>query len=363
MAKIGVSVYPEHSTPEKDREYLELCSKYGVKRVFTCLLSMPEDKTIQDIKEEFTQLIEVAHSYNMEVIIDVAPFVFSKLGITYDNLSFFHEIGADGIRLDETFDSQKEALMTYNKYNLKIEVNASFGNGYINNIMSHHPRPGYLITCHNFYPQKYSGLSLEHFNKCAQDIKAHSLPIAAFVNSENPEAFGPWPLKEGLCTLELHRNLPLDVQVRHFYATGLVDDIIIANAYATEAELQELAKAQSGTIAMKIAKEVETTEVEDKIIYEHQHFVRGDISEYMYRSTMPRITHASDSIEPKNTRDLKPGDIVILNNNYGRYKGELHIVLKEMPNEGNKNVIGRIPEEEMMIINYLAPWKAFSFVK
>lgn len=363
MAKIGVSVYPEHSNLQKDSEYLGLCAKYGVKRVFSCLLSVPEDKSIAEIKDEFYQLIKVAHSYDMEVIIDVAPFVFSKLGITYDDLSFFHDIGADGIRLDETFDSQKEALMTYNKYNLKIEVNASFGNGYINNIMSHHPRSGYLITCHNFYPQKYSGLSLEHFNKCAKDIKAHSIPIAAFVTSQNKEAFGPWPLNEGLCTLELHRDLPLDVQVRHLYATGIVDDIIIANAYATEAELKELAKAQPGAIAMKIAYETEVTDIESKIIYDHQHFVRGDVSEYMYRSTMPRVTHAKDSIPPKHTRDLKPGDIVVLNDNYGRYKGELHIVLKEMANEGNKNVIGSIPQEEMMLMDYLAPWKAFSFVK
>ena len=63
----------------------------------------------------------------------------------------------------------------------------------------------------------------------------------------------------------------------------------------------------------------------------------------MARSTMPRVTYAKESVPPKNTRDLKRGDVVIVNDEYSRYKGELHIVLKDMPNDGRKNVIGHIP--------------------
>lgn len=36
----------------------------------------------------------------------------------------FKELGADGIRLDECFDSHKEAMMTYNPQGLTIEINA-----------------------------------------------------------------------------------------------------------------------------------------------------------------------------------------------------------------------------------------------
>ena len=61
---------------------------------------------------------------------------------------------------------------------------------------------------------------------------------------------------------------------------------------------------------------------------------------------MPRVTYAKESVPPKNTRDLKRGDVVIVNDEYSRYKGELHIVLKDMPNDGRKNVIGHIPEDE-----------------
>ena len=35
MGKLGISIYPERSTFEKDKAYLDLAHKYGFKRVFT----------------------------------------------------------------------------------------------------------------------------------------------------------------------------------------------------------------------------------------------------------------------------------------------------------------------------------------
>lgn len=253
--------------------------------------------------------------------------------------------------------------MTYNPQNLKIEINASLGTKYLDNIMSHYPKLDNIITCHNFYPQRYSGISYEHFEKCSQDIKDLNIKVAAFVSSQEEGTYGPWPVNEGLCTLEIHRDLPIDVQARHLFATRLVDDVIIANAYASEEELSTLSKIDPGKLTFKIDFEADLHPTEEKILYEHPHFVRGDMSEYMARSTMPRVTYAKESVPPKNTRDLKRGDVVIVNDEYSRYKGELHIVLKDMPNDGRKNVIGHIPEDERMLLDYIKPWKSFGFMR
>ena len=362
MGRLGISIYPEHSTLQKDMDYITLAAKYGCKRIFSCLLSV-EGKSKEEIKEEFKTLIDHAHSYGMEVILDVAPFVFEKLGATYSDLSFFKEMHADGIRLDEGFDGMKEALMSCNKENLKIEINGSFGNGYIANIMSHYPNIDNIITCHNFYPQRYTGLSVKHFTKCNEDIKKYNLKTAAFVSSQQPNTFGPWPVNEGLCTLEMHRDLPMDVQARHLFATRMVDDVIIANCYASEEELQTLSGIRPGILTFKIDFEKALQESERKVIYEHEHYVRGDMSEYMARSTFPRVTYAKESVVPENTRDLKRGDVVIVNDNYSRYKGELHIVLKDMPNDGRKNVVGCICENERMLLDYIEPWRPFTFIR
>lgn len=363
MARLGISVYPEHSTVSKDQEYIRKAGSLGYQRVFTCLLSVGEKKK-EDAILEFRTLADTAHECGMEMIPDISPAVFSRLGISYDDLSVFQEMHMDGIRLDEGFDGMKESMMTFNPYGLKIEVNASTQLVYVENILDHHPDRAKLITCHNFYPQRYSGLSLEHFNKCNEKMKSLHLPVAAFISSNNEGAFGPWPLNEGLCTLEMHRGLPVDFQARHLFATGMVDDVLIANAYASDAELKACADINPGILTFGLVLEKELTPVEQQILdYEPKHVVRGDMSEYMIRSTWPRVTFADASVPAANTHDLKRGDVVILNDGYPKYKGELHIVLKDMPNDGRKNVIGHLPDYEHVLLNYVEPWKVFAFCK
>ena len=362
MARLGISIYPEHDSSERIKEYLDTAARYGFNRIFSCLLSV-QGKNQEELIQEFADINDYAHSKGMEVYFDIAPSVLDQLGVAWNNLEFFKKLGADGIRLDEGFDGMKESLMTCNPQGLKIEVNASFGNGYIDNICSHHPDLSHLTTCHNFYPQRYSGLSLEHFRKCNEDIKSHNLPIAAFIGSNRPDTFGPWPVAEGLCTLESHRDLPLDAQARLLIAEGNVDDILIANCYATEEEMAELSKLQPGILNLKPVLERPLQETERKILFEHPHFVRGDMSEYSARSTQPRLTFAKESIKPENTRELKRGDVVVFNDGYGRYKGELHIVLKDMPADERKNVVGHIPEEELGLLDALKPWRPFTLIQ
>lgn len=361
MGRLGVSIYPEHSTPEKDKAYLSLAAKYGFKRVFTCLLSV--NKPACEIKADFSDVIAHANALGMEVIVDVAPSVFKNLDISYDDLSFFKEIGAAGFRLDEGFNGAIEAQMTLNPYGLKVEVNASNPGMYVNNIMSNKPDKSKLIACHNFYPQRYSGLSFKIFKENSENLKKLGLNIAAFVGSQEVGTYGPWPVNEGLCTLEIHRDLPIDAQARFLFATGLVDDVMIANAYASEEELKRLSQINPGLLTFGIQLEDGLTDVEKEIIFEFKNAVRGDMSDYMARSTMPRVIYKDADIPPHHTRDLKRGDVIIINNEYGHYKGELHVILKDMPNDGRKNVVGVIPEYELSMLDYLTPWVKFSFME
>lgn len=363
MARLGISIYPEHSNVEEDIAYIKKAGSLGFKRIFTCLLSV-DGKSREAVIEEFRMRADAAHEAGMEIIPDVSPAVFSKLGISYEDLSVFSEMHVDGFRLDEGFDGIKESKMTYNPHGLKVELNASTQLAYVANVMDFHPDKAKLITCHNFYPQRYTGLSIAHFNRCNEAMKALDLNVAAFVSSENPAAYGPWPVNEGLCTLEMHRERPADFQVRHLFATGMVDDVLIANAYATDEELAACAAVNPSILTFGIEMEKELTPVEAAILdYEEMHVVRGDLSEYMIRSTWPRVTFASESIPAANTRDLKRGDVVILNDGYPKYKGELHIVLQDMPNDGRKNVIGHLPAYEHILLDYTEPWKVFAFTR
>ena len=189
MRRLGVSIYPEKSTVEEIKNYLEETSRLGFSRVFSCLLSV--NKPAEEIKKEFTEINTFAHELGFEIIVDVSPRVFGELNISYKDLSFFKEIGADGIRLDAGFSGLEESIMTYNPENLIIEINMSNNVHTIDTIMDYRPNKYKLYGCHNFYPHRYSGLNLDFYKECTTRFNKYGLKTAAFVTSHAKGAFGP----------------------------------------------------------------------------------------------------------------------------------------------------------------------------
>ena len=254
--------------------------------------------------------------------------------------------------------------MTFNRENLKIEINMSNDTHYIDTIMDYCPNKNNLIGCHNFYPHIYTGLGLEFFRKCTENFTKYGLRTAAFITSQAKNSFGPWPVTQGLPTLEMHRNLPLIVQFKHFVALETIDDIIISNCYPTDEELNEFKKVRKDMVSFSIELEKDIPETEKQIIFDEFHFNRGDISENLIRSTNSRVKYKEHNFKIFNAPEIiKKGDIIIESSKFGHYAGELLIAKTEMKNTGKSNVVGKIADEEIFLIDYIKPWQKFSFVK
>lgn len=356
MKQLGISVYPGRAGSEETKAYISLASQYGFTRIFTCLISADND--ITRVKEEFGDITAHANALGMEVIADVSPDVFEAFGISFRDLKLFHELKLSGIRLDLGFSGLEESFMTFNPYGLKIEINMSNGTRYLDNILSHRPNTENLIGCHNFYPHRYTGLSREHFLKCSEMFKQKGIRTAAFISS-SAAGMGPWPVSEGLCTLEEHRGLPVEVQAKDLFNTGLIDDVIIANAFASEEELKALSRMDRNLLTLNVELVNGIPDVERKIVLEELHFNRGDVSEYMVRSTQSRVKYSSHHFQVFNPAPVKRGDILIDSSLYQRYAGELQIALKDMENSGKTNVVGRISEKEIYLIDHISPWQKF----
>ena len=360
MGKLGISIYSEKTTEEAIYNYIDKASKYGFSRIFSCLLSVNDTK--ENIKNKFKKINEYAKWKGFEIIVDVSPRVFDELGISYKDLSFFKEIGADGLRLDMGFTGSEESLMTFNDENLKIEINMSNNTNYIDTIMNYMPNKDNLIACHNFYPHRYSGLNFEHFMKCTERFNKYGLRTAAFITSQNEGTFGPWPVTDGLPTLEIHRNLPIEVQAKHLIALGNINDIIISNCYPTEEEMKKLGSMRKDMVTFDLELVDGVPEVEQKILFEEMHFNRGDLSDNLVRSTQSRVKYKGHDFKLFNAPEIiKKGDVVIESSEYGHYAGELQIALNDMKNSGKSNVVGHIKEEEIFILDYIKPWQKFNF--
>ena len=78
---------------------------------------------------------------------------------------------------------------------------------------------------------------------------------------------------------------------------------------------------------------------------------------------MTRIYYKDKEFPPHDTHDMVRGDVLIDNAGYGQYKGETQIALKEMKNDGRVNVVGKIAEEELFLLEFLKPWSSFKLVE
>lgn len=360
MGRLGISIYEEKSTEKEIYEYIDKAKECGFSRIFSCLLSVQDTK--ENIIKKFKGINTYAKNKGFEVIVDVSPRIFDELEISYKDLSFFKEIEADGLRLDMGFTGLEESLMTFNKEGLKIEINMSNNTSYIDTIMDYMPNKDNLIACHNFYPHRYSGLNFDHFVKCTERFNKYGLRTAAFITSQNKDSFGPWPVTDGLPTLEIHRNMSIEVQAKHLIAIGNIDDIIISNCYPTEEELLKLKNMRKDMVTFEVILDDNVPEIEKKILFEELHFNRGDFSDNLIRSTASRVKYKGHDFKIFNPKeDIKKGDIIIESSEYGHYAGELQIARSDMKNSGKSNVVGRIRDEEIFLLDYIKPWQKFTF--
>lgn len=362
MKKIGISIYPEKSNIQKDALYITKAAELGFSRLFISLLEMTGDQAA--ILAQFKETIAVAKTNGFQVILDVSPAIFKQLGISYDDLTFFAELGADGIRLDLGFSGVEEAAMTHNPHDLLIEINMSHGTDYLENIMSRRPRQGYLIGSHNFYPHAYTGLDLPFFEKCCRKFREKNIPTAAFINAPSG-TFGPWPLEEGICTLEDHRRLSIETQAAHLLFSDQIDCVIIGNAYASDEELTAVSNiAKQRSIPIRVEVKDDLTDIEKAVLFSSPHIYRGEESKYVFRTKSDgRKKYANKNIPPHHTESISSGDILIDNDLYLQYKGELQIAKLPRAKDEKVNVVGHVYPDDQFLLDTLRPWSTFHLVE
>ncbi|BDT04618.1 MupG family TIM beta-alpha barrel fold protein [Spiroplasma ixodetis] len=66
-----------------------------------------------------------------------------------------------------------------------------------------------LISCYNFYPQRYTGADIDFFCLNQSESVVNKIPFASFVTLLGKDKIGPWKYNDNLPTLELHRDWPL----------------------------------------------------------------------------------------------------------------------------------------------------------
>ena len=378
MVTFGVSLYPEQEkTAEIDR-YLQVAATNGFTKVFTSMFSVNKSKA--EIMADFKQASELAHKHGMTIFVDVHPFVFETLGATATDLSIFAEMGIDGIRMDMVFGDERDVQLVDNDYGIIIEYNPMMIDAVEPIFQNIHKKQNFQV-CHNFYPQKYTALDMPFFEELSTYWHDKEVRVGAFVSSQESGTHGPWPVSDGLPSIEEHRNLPIDLQVRHFLMMGTIDEIIIGNTYASDAELEsikyiiddlfkeeEVTDQRLANFAKSLKRKMYLRANIEKDLSPEERALAidfrlnadfGDKTSYMLRSRFGRFSKKTIHPRPVADEYFERGDILIVNSNLAHYQGEVQIALKRMKNDGQRNRIGKILAEEEILLNYFAARDVF----
>lgn len=378
--ELGISVYPDLRPLEEIKEYFKLASKYGVSKVFSSMFSV--EGTKEEVLDYFRELIVSAHENNLKVSLDVNPMCFEKMGATVEDLSVFADIGVDFLRMDLSFGADQDAKLVENSYGITIEFNNS--PAIVSGLVNCGIDPKKFLVCHNFYPQRYTAMKWNKFVEKNKEIKAitRDVRIAAFISANAQPTHGVWDAVCGLPTVEKLRMLPIDLQARMLLATGDVDVLLIGNAYATEEEFKALQEVMAesdrlngeldptlkmlvehGLISLdkpikrlRVTLDPEISEIEKEILFDFfPHLEMGDSSEWIWRTRISRFvySHPSKIVAPRPVEGemFEVGDVVVVNDNYKHYAGEVQIVKMPIVNDGTRNRVGHLDADEYEMMN------------
>ena len=355
--KNGIAIYPGlDNTLSENLSLIEQAHDCGFRRIFTSL-HIPETD-YDALKTELAELLRAARRYDMEVISDISPATRELLGIPEFSPSAFRMLGITTLRLDDGFSLEEIAELTRNKAGIRIQLNASTITGrMLSALMELKANFHQLDALHNFYPRRGTGISEEFLVRKTLMLHKLGIQVGAFVPSQHRRRS---PLKDGLPTLEDHRDESADLAARHLFALG-IDSVFLADSLPSTEELRLIGGLQDDQIILQ-AKLLTQNLFQQKLLA-HTFTARPDEARDAIRAVESRqlLKDAGGIVQPDNTIVRPIGAITIDNQRYARYMGELQILRTPQEADPRTNVAAIIDESEVNLLQYITPSRKFSF--
>ena len=344
--KTGISLYLSTDI-QKNIEVINKASMSGVKFAFTSLNILEENNI--DKSDRLYKLIELCSSNDINLIVDINEYTNSNI---FSNLKNVYLRIDDGYSLDEIYELSKKNKIVLNastitKSDLKYLKNKGID---FNNV----------LALHNYYPKKYTGIGEKYFLEQNEKYNEFGIKTMAFVAGDLKRG----PVFEGLPTLENTREKRFVTSVLKLIC--LKTDIVLVGDIDLSDKNWEYFKY--------IAKGIVPIRIIDNILNDTVFENRIDYSEYLIRSKIPKSIGKTrkefKEYIQKNLKDLKKengeikkGDILLSNEKYLRYEGELEIALKNLGLDEKRDIVSRVYDEDIELLDYISIITKFIFWK
>lgn len=353
--KKGISLFAGMGHPLADSlQYLETAKAAGFSELFTSL-HIPEADN-QTLLAELDAILEKAKELDFAVTADISPRTFRFFGGSLQNTAALARLGLTSLRLDDGFTCDDIVSLTHEQqWSICLNTSTTTAAN-LQQLLDHGVYASRLQSCHNYYPRPETGLSWRLFAERCRLLASHGIEVAAFVPSlHNPRG----PLFAGLPTLEAHRTLPAQAAAKELAACGLVQGIFFGDPLATEKELLAVGRIEAQLLSLRLQVEPELSPIE-RLLLNAPHTNRHDPGAVCVRSQEARGL-CTEEVPPRPAQPRLKGSVTIDNSSYGRYQGELQIVLQDLPADPRVNVVARIEPTELFLLDYLEPGSSFAF--
>lgn len=316
---------------------------------FTSLHIMEEFS--EDYGKRAKNLLENIKRAGKKVMVDISSRGLEALG--YNSLEqFVKETGVYMVRCD--FGIKEDEMLKASEY-CALAVNASTLDYQFAARLREAGAEVWAV--HNFYPRPETGLDEAFFierNHCLREL---GIKTAAFITGDIRKR---GPLKEGLPTLESHRNLPPYLQYLQMTETYQMDMVLVGDPGLSE-EQMKLIEYQKQEDVISVP-----TELDEKYqyLYGKVWTIREDSPKWIARLNESRGYAAiGKKIIAENCVERVAGSITIDNEKYMRYSGEIHVVRENLKVDERVNVIGRVQPEYQAVIGSLSRGKKMVFIQ
>lgn len=348
---LGFSVFLGDEFDEKKINYIKQMSQQGFTKIFTSLHIPEEDggRVLENLKK----LGQLAKELNLEVMADLSNDGLDRLKIDLTQVSSIlklKEMGITGIRMDYGIERKTIAFVSRT---LTVGLNAStLTDEDVEILKSYQADFTQMELWHNYYPRRETGLAEEYFLRINQKWRTLGLKIIAFVPGDKNLR---GPLHEGLPSLESHRGrLPLvsavDLLERYY-----CDGVCVGDEGLT---LRSQTQFENYSTGKKILLEVDVLDKTHEHLFLTTHTNRQDDARDVIRSQEARFKQIP-LIQPSNNQERIRGSITLDNEKYLRYMGELQLTKVNLVADEKVNVVARVIEEDLVLIDCILPGYQF----
>ena len=401
--KLGISIYPGlDADREKSLTLLQNAAALGYKRVFSSL-HIPESNAAA-LREEALCLYAFAESLGLEVIADISPLTLTILDIPELTPSRLKELHITTARFD--YGIGPETIADFSR-EMNVQLNAStLRSVQLNALLKANADFSRIDGLHNFYPRPHTGLSSETIQRQNALLHRHDISAGVFAASQTGRR---GPLYAGLPTMESLRGIAPCDAAPILTAIGC-DSLIIGDSNPALTELraladpETLAKADARYSRKALPPKKEWQPDEPLPLHIHVLSEAPFVKELLSRSYTNRPDPAADVIRATESRDtakefdiaperneskliiempkeyaavfagpqhlangkksslLPVGTVLLDNNNYGRYKGELQILNAPQSMDPRSNVVAQVTKEDVPLLSLISAEIPFRFI-